>query len=287
VSGPAAGEPLAGAPDGAAGFDWNAAWQAARDRGVRRRSREVWDRRAPSFARNAEVTSYVGQVLAHIDPAPDWSVLDVGCGAGTLAVPLARRVRSVTALDFSPRMLELLGARCAAEGVANVVPVLGAWEDDWARLGIGTHDVAIASRSLSVDDLRGALVKLDAAARRRVHVAAPAGEGPIDGRVVAAAGRTHLPGPDYLYTYNLLHQLGIYATVAFAEVTDARRYATPEEAYEGLLWMVPEPTPEEAARLRAWLAQELVAGQDGLRLARPRTVRWAILSWSKGEGGRA
>ena len=37
---------------GAGLLDWNEAWQAARARTGRRRGRESWDKRAPSFARS-------------------------------------------------------------------------------------------------------------------------------------------------------------------------------------------------------------------------------------------
>jgi hypothetical protein len=38
------------------------------------------------------------------------------------------------------------------------------------------------------------------------------------------------------------------------------------------------------ARLRTWLDRELVPAEGGWRLARPRTVRWAVLAWTPGEG---
>ncbi|BDG10061.1 class I SAM-dependent methyltransferase [Anaeromyxobacter paludicola] len=264
-------------------IDWNEAWQAARLRAGKRSGKEVWDRRAPSFARNASASGYVERMLELMRPEPSWTVLDVGCGAGTLAAPLARRVRAVTALDFSPRMLELLRERCAAEGIDNVAPVLGSWEDDWAGLGIGSCDVALASRSLSVPDLRAALLKLDAAARHRVFVTAPVGDGPIDRRVLAAVGRGYVPGPDYVYPANLLRQLGIEAAVELIAVEGVRQYDTLDDAVERLRWMVPEPTPEELARLRGWLARELSPRAGGLELC-PRTFHWAVISWVPARG---
>jgi SAM-dependent methyltransferase len=277
--GPRAGA-LAASATGAGGLDWNEAWRAARARATRRGGSEAWDRRAPSFARHAMRSGYVERMLELMAPEPGWTVLDVGCGSGTLAVPLGHRVRAVTALDFSPRMLDLLRARCAEEGLGNVTPVLGSWEDDWARLGVEACDVALASRSLTVDDLRGALLKLHRAARRRVFLTAPVGTGPNDPRVFKAAGRPYLPGPDYLYPLAMLHQLGILATVTFIPVVQARRFAGLDDAVEGLAWMLADPSPAELEGLRAWLGRELVPVGGGLELASPRVVQWAVLSWS-------
>jgi SAM-dependent methyltransferase len=263
-------------------IDWNEAWRVARARRTRRGDSETWNRRASSFAKNASTSGYTERMLELMSPEPGWTVLDVGCGAGTLAVPLARRVRSVTALDFSARMLELLGARCAEEGLRNVVPVLGSWEDDWGSLGIGTHDVALASRSLSVDDLRGALEKLDRTARLKVFVATTVGDGPVDRRVFEAVGREYVPGPDHRYPLNLLRQLGIPATVSFIPVAGARWYRSHDEAVESLAWMLPDPTPPELDRLRDWVGRVLRPGPDGLALPSPPPVSWAVISWSPG-----
>jgi hypothetical protein len=177
-------------------------------------------------------------------------------------------------------MLELLRGRCVEDGLVNVSAVLGSWEDDWDGLGIRSCDVAIASRSLLVDDLRGALLKLDRIARRRVVVAAPVGDGPVDRRVFDAVGRPYVPGPDYIYPYNVLHDLGIPATVAFVRVPDTRCYANRDDALEALLRTLPDPSTAEVARLRAWLERTLIAGAEGVRLPSARTVRWAVLSWT-------
>ena len=57
----------------------------------------------------------------HIGPligaAAGLDILDVGCGTGRHAVALARAGARVTALDFSPRMLEMARAKPGAESV--------------------------------------------------------------------------------------------------------------------------------------------------------------------------
>jgi ubiquinone/menaquinone biosynthesis C-methylase UbiE len=56
-------------------------------------------------------------------------VLDLGCGTGQLAVPLAARVGAVFAVDPEPDMLAQLYGRLSDEHVSNVVTVLAADKD--------------------------------------------------------------------------------------------------------------------------------------------------------------
>ncbi|HEX5467340.1 MAG TPA: NTP transferase domain-containing protein [Candidatus Limnocylindrales bacterium] len=58
---------------------------------------------------------------------PDDVWLDVGAGAGRYALPLARRVREVVALDPSPAMLGALRELQAKHGIDNVTIIEGRW----------------------------------------------------------------------------------------------------------------------------------------------------------------
>ena len=262
-------------------IDWNAAWNRAREERPRNRDSSSWDRRALSYGKHVMESNYEKDFLKLLQPQPSWSVLDVGCGSGTLAVPLAGRIASVTALDFSTGMLDLLRQRCRDAGITNITAIHGRWEDDWNQLGIGTYDVAIASRSIVVNDLRDALIKLDRAARKGVYISALVGDGPFDRRIFDAVGRSLDKGPDYIYVYNLLHQMGIYADVSLLTSREWNSYATIDEAVEGMRWMLDDMSSEEENRLRDYLAAAFVPHEGGWRLPAPKVVRWAVISWEK------
>lgn len=91
-------------------------------------------------------------VALEIDPT--WTVLDIGSGPGTLALPLARRAEMVTVVEPSPAMVKRLKRHIAEEGFSNIRILPDKWEnlsDD----EVGQHDVVIASYSLAFLDLRG------------------------------------------------------------------------------------------------------------------------------------
>ena len=83
---------------------------------------ETWSATAAGYAELAtgQFARYAEEALRLVPPAPSHEVLDIGCGPGTLTLLAARHAARVTAIDFSPGMLEQLAARAIREGVQNV-----------------------------------------------------------------------------------------------------------------------------------------------------------------------
>ncbi|MFJ9442085.1 class I SAM-dependent methyltransferase [Kitasatospora sp. NPDC101235] len=81
----------------------------------------------------------------------DDAVLDLGCGTGQLALPLARRVRAVIGMDPEPDMLRLAGEAAARQGIGNATWVLGA-DSDVPALG-----ALLGQRSLAMTVIGNAL----------------------------------------------------------------------------------------------------------------------------------
>ncbi len=128
---------------------WEKAWQRERRYSLygrqhpKRSGSGWWDRRAARFAAQTGLeegqrrVAGVLHMLGHQDALqPDAEVLDIGCGPGNYALPLARRVRKVIALDPSEAMLAILRERAAAEGITNIETACLPWEEvDLDRLG--------------------------------------------------------------------------------------------------------------------------------------------------------
>jgi len=199
---------------------------------------------------------------------------------GTLAIPLAGKVRHVTALDYSAAMLGELNKQAKTAGRDNITTVQASWTDDWQALGIPRHEVAIASRSLSVDDLKGALRKLNGWASKAVYVVDRVGAGPFDPDLFGAIGRDFEPGPDYIFTLNILYTLGIQARVDFLTLDSTRTYGSREEALQSYRWMVDDLTFAEEERLAAYVDARLRQTADhAWQLARQTPPRWALIWW--------
>jgi hypothetical protein len=256
--------------------------QALAEKGWKEKGSADWDRKADSFSRRNKSTGYVDRFLAHLPLSPSLTVLDIGSGPGTLALPVAARVRAVTAVDFSRGMLDILEAQARASQLENITTVHCSWEDDWAARGIQPHDIAIASRSLGVGDLGAALDKLDRYAKRAVFITDRIGTTPFEAGAFAAIGRRFSPGPDYIYTVNTLYTLGIHPNLVILELEQEVEYASMEEAFNSYSWMFQAITPGESAALREYIASRVIAATgERLTIRRETPPRWALIWWTK------
>jgi ubiquinone/menaquinone biosynthesis C-methylase UbiE len=90
-----------------------------------------------------KMSRYISNLLRKHGVMPGGRILDLGCGIGRIAVPLAEYGYRVTCVDISPRYIELAGKYAVEKGVSHLVEtVVGdAWEVD--RLFPGNHFDAV------------------------------------------------------------------------------------------------------------------------------------------------
>jgi SAM-dependent methyltransferase len=209
---------------------------------------------------------------------PDDTWLDIGAGAGRFALPLARVVRSVIALDPSPGMLTGLREGMAAAGIANVEVVHGWWPDDADELAA---DVALIAHVGYDIEAIGPFVAAMEAAGRRLCVAVlmeqpPAGMAYPFWPPIHGEARVQLPAlPEFVA---LLEARGRAVSVQRV-AGEARHWHSTDELLVSLrqqLWV--EPDSAKGRQLAA-LVEALPREPDGsVRLDSPhRDI--GIVSW--------
>ncbi len=272
-----------GSPKTYSDIDWNLLWQNARDRkSWTGKTAADWDKKATSFAKRNTASPYVSLFLSHLPLEPSYSVLDVGSGPGTLTIPIASKVRSVTAVDYSQVMLEILTNRYREQGLANVSTVHGSWEDDWPTLGLGQYDCTIASRSMGVANLAEAIRKLNNHSKKLIVITDRIAPSPFDPAAFKAIGRTFESGPDYIYTINTLYSMGIHPNINILELEQDQFFSSFAEALESYTWMFKDLTAKEESSLSAYLQSQMISStDDGFTMRRPFPPKWAMIWWEK------
>ncbi len=266
------------------GIDWNEVWKSWRsEHAFLNKDSKFWDARAQTLAERMlkRGYAYAERLLKIIEPEQDWTIVDMGCGAGTLAVPFSEHVKAITAVDFSGAMLEILEKRCREGGISNVRAIKVSWDDDRSKAGIGLHDVAIASRSLAVEDLRHAMIKLSRVAKRRVYIVTFVRRKEEEKRICEAIGREPNTGPDYICNYNLLYQMGIHANITFITEKGPKTFKDHDEALDLLKRKVDGISGEEEKKLKAYLEKHLINDMGRWKLDYQEPMKWAVIWWEK------
>jgi SAM-dependent methyltransferase len=239
------------------------------------RSPDYWDGRAPSMNDRAFDTPYVRQFVAHMNLDGCSTLLDVGCGPGTIGLSVSPRLAHVYGLDHSPAMLAAFTENARARGVAGATPILRSWDDDWADVPV--CDLVVASRSTAVPDLEAALQRLHSKARRRVYVSYPADGHMVADDVRVAIGREVAALPDFLCVVGILHHMGLHPTLDYlpgdnrlAQCADFEQFRIKLDRLLGGM------SAEEVRRLAAYFEASRDRPPESL-------MRWALFSWEVAE----
>ncbi|QDR82401.1 class I SAM-dependent methyltransferase [Sporomusa termitida] len=205
----------------------------------------------------------VGQMLLSAED----SVIDIGCGPGRLSVPVAQKVKSVTALDVSEAMLAKCMENARREGVHNITPMRANWLAEDAVETVGKYDIAIASRSVGFADL----VKINRIARKYVFILGWANapslrEIQLD--FLEGIGQEKVPhDPDarmfgYNMMFNMVYDMGANPNIVVVEDGFERDYVSREQAYADLRF-VGEIRPEFEEQYRSNVDRYLIPQPDG------------------------
>ncbi len=211
---------------------------------------------------------------------PDDTALDVGAGAGRIALPLAQRCREVVAVEPSEAMREKLTQAAAEWGVKNVRTVAAKWED----AVVEPADVVICSHVLyTVPEPVQFVRKLEAHARRLVAVmmfeqSAASAYFPL-WPLVHGEERLALPClPEF---EDLLKEMGVDYGCKPLPPREPRGFDNADQAVEeSMARLFVAPGTPKARKLEQALRESLVPHDGGMRFKwaapqRPWLVTWA------------
>jgi len=232
-----------------------------------------WDDKSKDMAASVLNSPYVNDFISRMDITGDEVVLDIGCGPGTLAVPLAKKVKQVIAIDFSEKMLAELEAYAAREGITNIRTYHLSWEDDWSNLP--PVDIAVASRSIEVHDIDAALAKMSHQATKACYLTYKVGGSFVDMDILEYIGKKIITKPDFWYIPLLLYKEGYLPHIDYIETQRASiRFSTVDEFIESLIWSVHELDETQQQKARGYY-KRFIATKNHL----PKPFTWAFISW--------
>ena len=222
--------------------DWNEIWKQRQELHESSKISDDpshdWNRKenAERYDANArsEYDERVKTTIATLDINRNSRVLDIGSGPGTLAIPIAPLVKEITAVEPGAGMVEIFKNNAEKQGIRNITFVQKLWEDvDLSHDLASPYDVVIASLSLTMHDIREALLKMNAASSGSVHlfwfVDMPFWERMYADLWEPLHGSPYHSGPKVDCLFGVLYQMGIYADVSMLPLKKEYRFGSRDE----------------------------------------------------------
>ena len=239
-------------------IDWNEVWKV---RQIRHDSARLFDDPSHDWNKRENAQRYdantkseyderIKTTIAGLDISKNSRVLDIGAGPGTLALPLSPLVKEVTAIEPGAGMIGILNEQMAKNHIANIRTIQSLWEDiEPARDLKAPYDIVIASLSLTMEDIREALTKMNAVASQCVYLYwfmdSPFWEQMYGDLWQSLHGSTYFPGPKADCLWNVLCQMGIYANVEILPLRKEYRFSTRDEMMVFFKHRFNAKTPEQ------------------------------------------
>jgi len=208
------------------------------------------------------------------------TAIDIGAGTGRWTIPLAKTIRSVTAVEPTSGMAEMLKENLDNAGHRNVEVLSQTWEDAIPSI----HDIVVCAHGMYASaDLASFVRKIELFSRKRCYLAIrlPPADGILSELSLKIYGCRH-DSPDAVIAYNALYTMGIHTNVlvensmvnwinetvedAFIRAKRHLRLDTSETAYDDLIYSI--------LHRRLTLSDGVYTWPDGMRSA--------LLWWNPG-----
>ena len=242
-----------------------------------------WDKAAPNFHKKAKKDDYHDLLFSKLILNENDSLLDLGCGEGSITLPITKQVRKVTGVDSSTKMLELLNQRAQEQNIENVDTILKSLEDITYE-EIGDYDVVLASRSLNgIIPIEETLKTINKIANKYVFITLFGPENwKIEKEFNEYIKKESKQFPGYNYLFNILYNMGIYANIERLAIKAYREYDSIEEAMDNGKFRLDLLNNDEKTQLRKYLNEILKKDPETGKLYNEKDkADWILIWWKK------
>lgn len=230
---------------------------------------EYWSNRAESYSdgqtkNDFEYGRKVAEAL-HELVKPEFEILDIGAGPGSLLIPFAEKVRKVTAVEPAAGMIECLERNAKQKGIENFKTINNRWQDLDISEITKCFDMVLCSHAVwFFKDLWVQLRRMEQVSKKYcclVNGVTPYGDFDILWQKVMGEEQNKLPGSDQNLLYNILYEKGRYASVKMVDYTSVTPVKSWITSREMLFDRYTEVTPEIKRMIREHISER---AQDGM-----------------------
>ncbi len=237
---------------------------------------QEWDKKASGLSKRIHKSIYNTELLKQMDFTDCETFLDIGCGVGNMSFVLADKFKKIYALDFSKNMLEILNNEARHRNINNIETIHLSWEDDWKN--VPKCDIVLASRSMEVNNMKDALTKLNEKANKRVYLTYKVGGSFISDDILQYIDKKINKKPDFIYTLNILYQMGIMPTLNYIKSEGKKQQYINEKSFlQSIIWSIGDLTSKQKDLLKEYYHKKL----KDKKQKESDYVCWAVIHWDK------
>lgn len=242
-----------------------------------------WDKVAPNFHKVSKKDDYDYALFKKLILDENDTVLDLGCGEGSITLKLAKKVKSITGIDSSTKMLELLNEKAKKQNINNIHTILEPIEDI-SYDELGDYDIVIGSRCLNgIIPIDETLKEIDKIANKYVFFTVFGPENwKIEKDFNEYIDKSSNHFPDYNYIFNILFNMGIYANIERLDIKAYREYESIEDAMDNGKFRLDLLNNNEKEKLKEYLSKILKKDPETGKLYNENDkADWILIWWKK------
>jgi len=262
-------------------IDWEKAW--AKEVGPIKRQKK-WTKKTPKihFDKIAIKDEFHDKLIPKLILDKKDKVLDLGSGEGAVTSLIAENVKSVTALDSSSMMLDMLKARIEHYNINNI-DITEMDIEDATIDTVGEYDVTIASRSfMGIHEIKNTIINIQEITKKYVFlVVFGRNNWILEKKFYKSINKEYPDFAPYDYLFKLLISLGIYPNVENFDLEGNRKYDDIEDAFIRMKWNMNELSKEEIEKIRPFLKENLTKNEEDGMLENSLDKADLVLIWWK------
>lgn len=264
-------------------IDWEREWRERilEERRIRGKIDEIdyWDKRAEDYTDYIRTSNYEhGRKILELFKRegilkPEFVVLDIGAGPGSVSIPFAEVVRKVVAVEPSKEMVKNLIRNAHERGIENIEVINRKWEDVNDKELEKKFDLVIASHiSWLFPDIGKQIVRMNRVSRGYCCIVESVGYSGLE-EMYKKLGINPRGFDRFIYLFNILYHRGILANVRFVDTIMRRSIKSATSMWELFLSRYREPTDEDREIIRRHVLDNSV---DGIY---QRRSKMAVIWW--------
>ncbi|WP_419781207.1 class I SAM-dependent methyltransferase [Maridesulfovibrio sp.] len=249
---------------------WAERWDTRETMYVGNAHLNYWQDRAEDFSVGRKACDYdFGRsILSALNrKLPEQAeVLDVGCGPGSILVPMGQAGHRITAVEPAGKMVEQMRSNTESAGVDKYEVIQKIWQEVDTESLKGQFDLALSAITMWMfRDLRPQLERLESVSRHLCCIVGGAGaetSGHSDGLWNSIMGDVPQPGySEFPLAYNLLYAMGRQPEVRIVDYSTQRSAESKIQQQKLFYAKYTELTPQKEALIEQNVMSSV---QDGI-----------------------